>query len=119
MATVKQKRERSPNYPVMSLKSGVDYVRKLHKYAKHHWVPLDSAFVEAWGMKAGSAYGKQVVAALKAFGLASDQGSGAKRQVCVTETGAKIVDGHTSGDSLLREAALQPKLHAELWERYE
>jgi len=115
----KVKRNRSPNYPVVNLKSAIAYTEKLHAYANgQHFVPLHAAFEDAWGMKKGSAYGKQVVAAIKAFGLVDETGSGDARQIRISDTGDKIRGGHSDRDRLLRQAAIAPKLHAELWSEF-
>src|SRR5262245_48557307 len=107
-------RHRSPNYPVVNLQSALEYLDKLWAYAKgRHPVPIGSAAVDAWGMKPGSAYGLQVVGALKSFGLIEDKGSKETRQIMVSDVGAKIRGGHSDRDSLLKEAALAPPIHRE------
>ena len=115
----KVKRNRSPNYPVVSLKSALDYLEKLYKYANgQHAVPLMAVCEDAWEMKRTSAYGKQVVAALKAFGLVADEGTGDTRKIGVTDDGAKIRGQHSDRPALLRKAALSPKIHSELWSEF-
>jgi hypothetical protein len=112
-------RHRSPNYPVVNLMSALEYLDRLHAYAKgRHPVPVADAIKEAWGMKLGSAYGLQVVAAVKAFGLIEDKGSKASRQIQVSELGSKIRGGHTDRERLLKQAALLPPLHRELWDKF-
>lgn len=114
----KTKRNRSPNYPVVNLQGALPYLDKLYKFGQLHFVPMQAVFEEAWGMKKGSAYGKQVVAALKAFGLIDDAGSGDARKVKVSESGAKIRGDHSDRPKLLKEAALLPKVHNELWSEF-
>lgn len=46
------------------------------------------------------------------------EGIGEKRLIRVSERGAKIVANHADRAALLREAALLPPIHNELWERY-
>ena len=112
----KVKRNRSPNYPVISLKSALTYLDKLHDFANgQHPVPMLSVFEGAWEMKKGSAYGKQVVAALKAFGLITDEGTGDGRKIRVSDDGSKIRGKHTDRPALLKKAAIAPKIHKELW----
>ena len=115
----KVKRNRSPNYPVVSLKAALVYLEKLHSYSNgSHAVPMLAVFEEAWDMKRTSAYGKQVVATLKAFGLVADEGTGDSRKVKVTDSGAKIRGGHSERPALLWAAALSPKIHFELWNEF-
>lgn len=112
-------RHRSPNYPVVNLQSALEYLDRLHQYSKgRHPVPVVDAINEAWGMKPGSAYGLQVVAALKSFGLIEDKGSLESRQIQISELGAKIRGGHNSREQLIKEVALMPPLHRELWDTF-
>ena len=47
----KQKRNRSPNYPVVSLKSGLDYLERLHGFSNgRHLVPMQSAIAIQMGL---------------------------------------------------------------------
>lgn len=113
------KKNRSPNAPAVSLKSALNYTSKLRKYANGmHPVPINDVLKDVWDMKPQSAYGRQVVAALISFGLASDEGKGEKRMVKVSELGAKIDADHSDRDALLKKAAVTPPIHDELWKRY-
>jgi hypothetical protein len=117
--TPKKQRNRSPNYPVVSLKAALEYLEQLRKFANGtYYVPLSPAIEDAWQMKAGSSYGKQVAAALKAFGLVEDKGSGDSRSIRVSEAGAKILGSHSDRPKLLREAAIRPSVHKELWTHF-
>lgn len=115
---VMAKRNRSPNYPAISLKVSMDYLDKLYAHANRHWVPVSSAIQEAWGFAEGSTHGNQIVAAIKSFGLIDTQGSGDKRQLRITDSGAKIQLGHSDRPNLLKAAALSPTVHGEVWEVY-
>lgn len=59
-----------------------------------------------------------MVAALKAYGLAEDTGSGTKRQVRISEVGRKIILKTPGAEQLLRECAMRPRIFAHLWEKY-
>lgn len=114
------KRNRSPNFPAISLRVSMDYLTELHKFANGtHFVPLLPALEGAWKMKSGSAYGKQVAAALKAFGLVEDKGIGDNRMIRITDGGAKINGSHSDRPNLLKEAAVCPTVHQELWAHYQ
>lgn len=114
----KLKRSRSPNYPVVGLQGALEYLDTLYKFGGSHLVPMSAVVEEAWGMKSGSTYGKQVVAALLAFGLIEDTGSGETRKVRVSDAGAKIRGDHSNRPLLLKNAALLPKIHSELWAEF-
>jgi hypothetical protein len=62
------------------------------------------------------------VAALKKFGLLEDQGSGDKRQARLTPLALQIVlDERPDSEerrAAIREAALNPTIHAELWDEF-
>jgi len=109
---------RSPNYPVVDLERAVELAEKLQVAAQHHPLPVADVIADAWQMKAGSSYGFQCIAALRQFGLAEDIGKSTNRQVKLTSAGRKIALGHSDRPRLLREAALAPKVHGAIWERY-
>src|SRR5205807_366120 len=59
--------------------------------------------------------------ALKKFGLLLDQGSGPNRKARLSETALKILLDEESSPAradLIREAALTPNIHRELWQEF-
>lgn len=120
--THKQKRGRSPSYPAISLDVAIERVRVLYNAVRRNWVNVDTA-LSYWGYKPKSGAGLVLIAALKKFGLGADQGSGDQRQVQITESAFRIlIDDRESSaerDALIREAALKPTIHSELWEYYQ
>lgn len=115
----KRKRQRSPNAPIVDLEAALEHTKKLYKYANgRHPVPMAGAFVKAWEMTEDSAYGKQVVAAIKSFGLIGDEGSGKNRKILVTDVGEKILHNHSDKQKLIKAAALTPPIYTELWQKY-
>jgi hypothetical protein len=62
------------------------------------------------------------VAALKSFGLFDEIESGGSRTFKVSELGLKIVadkrPDSPEREAAIREAALRPKIHAEIWRKY-
>ena len=117
----KKRRDRSPSYPAIPLSVAVDKVRELYRHEKAYLTPIDTVF-EHWNYRPRSGSGAVAVAAALKFGLVEDDGSGPNRRVKVSELGLRIVrdtrEVSPERERLLREAALLPALHRELWEKY-
>jgi len=80
--------------------------------------------MKSWGYGPRSSGGLQSVGALKQYGLLTDSGSGSQRQVSLTrEAQELLVYGADKGSQewkvRAREAALRPKVHKALWEKYD
>jgi hypothetical protein len=114
----KKKRQRSPNYPALGLEEAIAAVTKLHEKDRCHAVPA-SIVHERWGYKAHSSVATQSEAALKAYGLLAAQGEALDRKVSVTSKADRIIRNAPDRDAMVQEAALQPRIFAELWKRYE
>ncbi|MGD9688428.1 MAG: hypothetical protein AB7K52_04325 [Phycisphaerales bacterium] len=110
-------KHRSPNHPTIGLEASLAKAKTIYDQFKQHAVPVKAA-TEAIGYKAGSSSGMQAIASLAYFGLLEIAGSGDKRQAKVTAEGAKIIGNHSDRLRLLREAALKPAIHQELWEKF-
>jgi hypothetical protein len=118
----KAARTRSPNYPGIGLRSAVDRARVFYNNDKRNWSHVDTA-LHHWGFKPRSGAGLVVLAALKSFGLLQDDGSGNSRRVRLTDFALRLLlldDAEHAGERqrLLREAALKPRVHADLWKHY-
>ncbi|MCO6439290.1 MAG: hypothetical protein J5J06_19545 [Phycisphaerae bacterium] len=113
----KKPRHRSPNYPSVTLKRAVELTAALHKEDKTHHVPIATAH-SRMGYSAHSSAAMQAEAALKAFGLLEVDGKGKSRKVAVSSDGDHIVREGPRKEGLLKNAALRPKLHRELWNKY-
>ena len=110
-------RTRSPNYPLVDLGKAIDRVTLLYKDNKQHEVPVVVART-LWGYKKSSAAGNQCVAALKAYGLLKVQGKGESRHVSVTDNARRIILDAPEGKALLKQAALGPAVHDQLWAKF-
>jgi hypothetical protein len=113
----KKSKHRSPNYPVIGLRKGIERAESLYKEYKRHWVPVGVA-QEKWSYKKFSGVGEQIIAAMRAFGLIDVQGIGQQRQIRLSDVAYKIVENHEDKASLMKHSALGPPLHAELWKKY-
>jgi hypothetical protein len=109
--------KRSPNYPGVDLKFAVERAERLWKSQQAH--PAASEVIMGnLGYSARSGAGSVTYGALKRFGLLEDIES---RRAKLSNLGIEIVKGETTGQrdfGKLREAALYPKLHQEIWEQY-
>lgn len=121
-ATVeKNPRHRSPSYPGIGLEESLDKARIVYKHEGRHAAPVET-IVQHWGYKGLSGPAKVAIAALRKFGFLVDEGSGTARRARLSSDAITIVrDDREDGSErqqLLREAALKPTIHRELWERY-
>jgi len=114
---IKLKRKRSPNFPCISLEAAIERGRKLYERAQTHPVPV--GFVAGvWGYKEKSSSFITMIGALNAFGLIIAEGTGDKRKIAISRPCERIVRKAPDADRLVSEAALQPRLFREVWEKY-
>lgn len=116
-AQVKKARIRSPNYPAINLVKAVQRAKELYDQFRHSPIPV-SIVHSKWGYKPLGNDGYRIMSALKAYGLVDYDGEGEKRLVKLSDRARKIVGGHPDKDSLVRDAALNPPIYAEIWEKY-
>ena len=112
---------RSPGYPFIPLNQALERARALRAGAKGNDVRVATAGT-IWELGAKSSALRQTIAALKHFGLVEYIGTTADRKIKLTETASRIVlderPGSVDRDTLIKKAALTPKIHAELWEKW-
>jgi hypothetical protein len=117
----KRKHTRSPAYPFVNLETAIKRAREFYKEEIRNSANLKVA-VKHWGYEAKSSGGIQTAAALIAFGLLSDEGSGERRKVQLTQNALRIIlDERTESperDQAIKLAALTPKIHQELWQKF-
>jgi hypothetical protein len=103
-------RKRSPSYPYVSLPVAIDRLRAFHSVNKRYEALIADA-AQPWNMKPTSSSVLRNVAALVAFGLLDESGSGETRKIRVSDLGLKILldDRREQKDSLIVDAALKPK----------
>ncbi len=117
----KRSRTRSPAYPYIPLPAALEKAAVLWQVEGRHAAAVNVA-MQHWGYKEESSTGYSCVAALKKFGLVDHEGMGENRQVRLSGLALSILldknpDSPERRDAL-RAAALGPRIHAELWERY-
>jgi hypothetical protein len=117
----RKKRERSPSYPAIPLGPAVERAKELYRIEKAYLTPTDT-ILQHWDYRPRSGSGMVALAALIKFGLLEAEGSGTSRKAKVTDLALRIVrdtrEESPDRDRLLKEAALKPQIHGELWERY-
>ena len=117
----KRNRTRSPSYPYLDLPGALEKAAALWHAEGRHATSVSVA-MQHWGYKEESSTGYSCVAALKKFGLVEQEGMGETRQMRLSDLALRILlDGDPQSAerrTALREAALSPRIHAELWERY-
>jgi hypothetical protein len=113
--------KRSPAYPAIGLEEAIDRADALYSEADEHFVPLETA-AESWGYKIVGSSAAQIISALKQFGLLEEKGSKDKREVKLTNMALDILvhqEGSHERCEAVKKAALFPKIHRELWDKYE
>ncbi len=118
----KAKKHRSPAYPAITLEDAIKRARTFHGYERRNAASFATA-VGHWGFKIKSSGGLTTVAALKSFGLMRDVDGGAGgRTVQLTELSLRILlddrEPSPERESAIKQAALSPKIHSELWTKW-
>lgn len=120
-AKLKTPRTRSPAYPYLALPEALERTGQIRRAEGRHSVSVSVA-MQHWGYKAESSTGYSCIAALKKFGLVDEEGVGEHREVRLSALALALLldtgEGSPERAAALRTAALNPRIHAELWERY-
>src|SRR5437899_1309957 len=116
-----RKRMRSPAYPYVNLESALSRARAFYAAEQRNSAPLKIA-AKHWNYEEKSSGAAQTAAALISFGLMQDEGTGDKRRLKLTHNALRILlDERAESDErakLVKDAALAPKIHQELWRRW-
>jgi hypothetical protein len=120
--TYTRKRPRSPSYPAINLETALQRARQLYAAENVNAAPIDAILAD-WNYSPGSGAGLVSIAALKKFGLLEDEGSGKNRTAKLTDLALQIIrdprEDSSERDQLIKQAALAPKIHSELWKRFQ
>jgi hypothetical protein len=113
------KRRRSPSYPAIDLEAAIDRALALYRAEGRNVAPND-AILAHWGYSPKSGPGFGTLGALKRFGLLQAEGPGKSR---LSDLALRIIlddrEQSPEYDEALKEAALTPKIHREIWEKYQ
>ena len=120
----KPRQGRSPAFPFIPLNKALDRAevfRVAEGGRPKHFSPLVSA-CRAWGIGVKTGVGIQTIAALGHFGLFEFEGSGEHRSARLTDLALRILldkqPMSLERDGLIRSAALAPRIHAELRQKW-
>jgi hypothetical protein len=121
-ASAARKRTRSPAYPYVNLQEAIERAKQFHAREQRNAANTIVAG-KHWGFTDGSSSGSQTIAALISYGLMQDEGTGDKRAVRLTNNALRILlDNRPDSqerDDLIRQAALSPKIHRQIWDKWE
>lgn len=99
----KKPRPRSPEFPFIPLNEAIPKVEQLIGANQRHAARIKT-LAPLWGYSPASSSFLRIVAALRAFGLIEDTGSGDDRKIAVSDLGVRIASDKRPG---ARETAIQ------------
>jgi len=117
----KRKRTRSPAYPFINLETALGRAKQFYDKEQRNAANVSVAMTH-WGYTNDSSNGAQTIAALTSYGLLGGEGMGNQRKVRLTQNALRILldarpDSKERAD-LIKQAALSPKIHQQLWEKW-
>ena len=123
IADAKKTKERSPNFPFISLDAALERARQFYAEEKRGAAPFNRIVLH-WNYSPASSGALQTVGALKMYGLLAEVGggSGVQRTFQLTEMALRVLlDSRPESvdrDRFLMEAALSPPLAQELYSKW-
>jgi hypothetical protein len=116
-----EKKHRSPAYPFIPLKKALERAKTLYQHERRHPTALTVA-AKHWGYGEKSSGGLQTISALKQYGLLDEVPGGGARRVKLSDLALGILldEVPNSPDRItaIKRAALNPKLYAEMFEKW-
>src|SRR5690348_16423785 len=111
---------RSPAYPAINLETAIRRARELYEKERQHPTSVET-IVRHWGYKSLNGPASQTLAALKKFGLLTDEGRGTDRRGRLTHLAVDILANPNAAAraNAIKQAALLPAIHRELWDKYQ
>ncbi len=117
----KKKKQRSPAYPAINLQQAIKRAEEFYKKETKNPASFNAAS-NHWGYKPTSSGALLAAAALKSFGLMNELESTSGRTLQLSPLGLRIVADKrpesAERDAAIKEAALRPKIHGEIWRRW-
>jgi hypothetical protein len=114
-------KERSPNFPFISLEAALQKAQVLYSHERRSAAPV-AAVAKHWGYSETSSGFKQSIGALKNYGLLSDEPGASGRMVRLTELALRILlDARPDSSEkieYIRQAALSPTIASEVFKRW-
>ncbi len=118
----KSKRQRSPAYPGINLAQAIKRTEEFYQHEKRNPASFNAA-AQHWDYSPTSSGALITIAALKSFGLMAELESGSGgRTFKVSDLGLRIVadkrPDSAERNAAIKQAALMPKIHAQIWRKY-
>lgn len=112
-------RSRSPSFPFIPLGKAVGRLETFFSHFQKSPGRVTSA-ASVWNYQPKSSGLLQTIAALKAYGLIDDEGSGTDRKIRVTDLGFRLLKDQRPGvlEKALKEAALKPAAMKAMWDKW-
>ncbi len=123
VADAKKAKERSPNFPFISLEAALERARQFYAEEKRGAAPFNRIVLH-WNYSPASSGALQTVGALKIYGLLVEVGggSGAQRTFQLTDMALRVLldqrPDSVDRDRFLKEAAISPPLAQELYAKW-
>jgi hypothetical protein len=114
----KRQKGRSPSYPGIDLEKALDLARVVYEKEGRHDTPVEAVWTD-WGMRPKTGPALVSVAALKKFGLLDGTSGKVRLSTLALDILLDERENSTERAERIREAALKPSIHTELWERYQ
>ena len=119
---VKKSKDRSPNFPFISLEMALNRARQFYAKEKRGAAPF-KAVAEHWSYSPASSGALQTVGALISYGLMTDEGGAREnRSLRLTDLALRIIldqrPDSSERDEYLRQAALNPPVAADIHEKW-
>lgn len=118
-APARKPKGRSPAYPSISLETAIQRARQLYDKERRHLTPV-ATVASHWGYRSLNGAALGAIAALKKYGLLDEEGASDDRKVKLSELADVILihPDEAQQKAAIREAALRPSIHREMWEKY-
>jgi hypothetical protein len=113
--------QRSPKYPGITLESAIQRARTFHDCEKRNAANISVA-LKHWNLAANSSTAHVTIAAMLAYGLMVDTGSGKERKLRLSESALRMIldkrQPSPERELATKEAALKPQMHQNVWRRW-
>lgn len=114
-------RHRSPAYPGVDLETAIERSKSLWEMMKRDSA-RPAAIASYWGYASSSSGARLVSSALRKYGLTEEEGTGPNRRIRLSDRAIRILlddrDDSPEREDLIQDAALSPKIHADLYGRW-
>jgi hypothetical protein len=120
VAADERKRTRSPAYPFIGLEAAIRYTQLAYQAEDRHPFAPEAA-ATYWDYTPSSSAVGQIISALKQYGLLDEEGANGQRRLRLTRLALDLIVHEDESDQradLLKKAALSPKIHWEIWDKY-